>query len=88
MPLPLPTQSDRTQSLQLELISEGGRDKGKVEEVGMGDTMYGQYGRGSPVDPAQLLLHADWREAPRVRDIWKELINAATPEMVKEEEDT
>lgn len=54
----------------------------------MEDTMYGQYGRGSPVDPAQLLLHADWREAPRVRDIWKELINAATPEMVKEKEDT
>lgn len=27
-------------------------------------------------------------EAPRVRDIWEELINAATPETVKEEEDT
>lgn len=27
-------------------------------------------------------------EAPRVRDIWEELINAATPETVKKEEDT
>lgn len=27
-------------------------------------------------------------EAPRVRDVWKELINAATPERVKEEEGT
>ena len=33
----LPTQNDRTQSLYLELISEGGRDEGKVE-VGIGDT--------------------------------------------------
>lgn len=27
-------------------------------------------------------------EAPRVRDVWKELINAASPETMKEEEDT
>lgn len=58
--------------------------------------MPSQYGRGSPVDPAPASLHSSSYtqtrgrplEAPRVKDVWKELINAATPEKIKEKEDT